>query len=375
MKKKILIVVTGILGLIVLLQLGGLLLVKLGMRPFYIQSNGKGIQLVRGPVDPQSFPTLEPGTAPMKNEKAVPVIIDTDMAGDDWMAILYLLQHPDINVVAITVTGTGEAHCSPGIRHALDLLLLAGHPEVPVTCGRELPLAGGHAFPMEWRNGVDNLFNLTLPRNPNPPSEEFAPELITRLIQGSDQKMQIVALGPLTNIAEAFEAEPTLNDNLESLIIMGGAVNVPGNVGPSLNIDNQHAEWNIYADPHAAEIVFENVSPITLVPLDATQHVPMTMDFYKQIKDDRQAPAAEFVYRILTQIEGRIQQGGYYFWDPLAAAVATDQSLAKYQEKQLAVIEEEGPDSGRTLESKDGQIIRVATWADGARFERLFWIH
>lgn len=250
--------------------------------------------------------------------------------------------------------------------------MLAGRPQIPVTCGSESPLGADHAFPMEWRDAVDNLFGLSLPANPHSPSAESAPELISRLLQESDKKTHIVALGPLTNIAEAFEADPSLNDNLKMLTIMGGAVNTPGNVGPVLNIDNQYAEWNIYADPHAAKVVFEVVTPITLVPLDATQYAPATMDFYKRMKDDRDTPAAEFVYRILTQIENNIRQGWYYFWDPLAAAIATDESLAKFETFQLIVIEEEGPDSGRTIESKDGHMIRVATWADASRFEELF---
>jgi len=372
MKRKILIVVFSLLGLIVLLLLSGPLLVRFGIQPYYIQSDGKSIKLVRGTVDPHSFPTLESGIAPTMRKDAIPVIVDTDMAGDDWMAILYLLQRPDVNVIAITVTGIGEAHCSPGIRHALDLVMLAGRPNIPVTCGHELPLIGNHAFPMEWRNRVDNLFNLSLPRNLNTPSNESAPELISHLFRESDQKIHIVALGPLTNIAEAFETDSSLNNNLKMLTIMGGSVNTRGNVGPTLNIENQYAEWNIYADPHAAKVVFEVVKPITLVPLDATQYAPATMDFYKRMKDDRHTPAAEFVYRILTQIENNIRQGWYYFWDPFAAAVATDESLTKFQDFRLVVIEEEGPDSGRTIESKDGQMIRVATWADAARFEKLF---
>lgn len=373
MKRKIWIAVISILGLITLIQLAGMLLARLGMPVYYIQSDGNGIRLVRStPESQSSLPTLEPGTVPALREDAMPVIIDTDMAGDDWMAILYLLQRPDVNVIAITVTGTGEAHCAPGIRHALDLAMLAGRPNVPVTCGKELPLMGDHAFPMEWRNAVDNLFDLSLPENPNAPANESAPELISRLVRESDQKIHIVALGPLTNIAEAFEDNSTLNNNLKMLTIMGGSVKVPGNVGPTLNIENQYAEWNIYADPHAAKVVFEVVTPITLAPLDATRYAPATMDFYNRVKVDRSTPAAEFVYRILTKIENNIRQGWYYFWDPLAAAIATDESLAKFQDIQLVVIEEEGPDSGRTIESKDGQMIRVATWADGVRFEKLF---
>jgi len=372
MKRKILIIMLSLLAIVSLLLLSGPLLVRLGLRPYYIQSDGESIKIVRASIDPQAFPSLEPGNPAFLKEDAIPVIIDSDMAGDDWMAILYLLQHPDVKVIAITVTGTGEAHCNPGIRHALDLLLLAGRPEVPVTCGRSIPLMGDHAFPMEWRNAVDNLFDLRLPRNPNQPSNDSAPELISHLMREADQRIHIIALGPLTNIAEALGADASLNNNLKMLTIMGGAVDVPGNVGPTLNIENQYAEWNIYADPHAAKVVFASVTPITLVPLNATCSAPVTMNFYKQIENDRHTPAAEFVYRILTQRENDIQQGWYFFWDPLTAAIATDESISSFQDLPLVVIEEEGPDSGRTLESKNGQMVRVAIWADTDRFENLF---
>jgi len=372
MKRKTLIISFSLFGILLLVLFSGPLLVRLGYQPYYIQSDGKSIKVVRSLIDPKSFPTLIPGVAPVLEEDAIPVIIDTDMAGDDWMAILYLLQRPDVNIIAITVTGTGEAHCDPGVRHALDLLMLAGRPDVPVTCGQNSPLSGGHAFPVEWRNRVDKLFDLSLPRNLKPSSDEAAPNLIIRLMQESAQKIHIVALGPLTNIAKAIESNPDFGQNLQTLTIMGGAVNVPGNVGSTLNIDNPYAEWNVYADPHAAKVVFDSAIPITLVPLDATQYVTITTDFYKQIKNDRGTPAAEFVYRTLTQKENDIRRGWYYFWDPLAAAIATEESLAKFQQLQLVVIEEEGPDSGRIMESNNGRFVRVAIWADAARFEELF---
>ena len=372
MKRKILTVVISLLVVVLLFLLSGPLLVRLGVRPYYIQWNGESIKLVRGTIEPQSFPALEPGIAPSLDRDAMPVIIDTDMAGDDWMAILYLLQRPDVNVIAITVTGTGEAHCSPGIRHALDLVMLAGHPDIPVTCGSNSPLMGNHAFPMDWRNRVDNPFGLALPKNLNAPSTESAPELLSRLLRESPQKVHIIALGPLTNIAEAFDADDTLGKNLQMLTIMGGSVNARGNVGPSLNIENKYAEWNIYADPHAAAVVFASVTPITLVPLDATHYAPVTMDLYERMKNDRTTPAAEFVYRTLTQKENDIRQDWFYFWDSLTAAIVTDKSLANFENLQMIVIEDEGPDSGRTLVRSDGQMIRVATWANQARFEKIF---
>jgi pyrimidine-specific ribonucleoside hydrolase len=357
--------------LLVLVVAGGPLLVRLGVEPFYIESDGSHIRLVRPTPDPASLPALEPGPAPALAAGARPVIVDTDMAADDWMAILYLLQRPDLDLRAITVTGTGEAHCGPGVRNALDLAALAGRPEVPVACGRETPLAGNHAFPTSWRERVDDLLGLSLPTNPNALFAGSAVELLSRAIRESPRKVEIVALGPLTNVAEALEADPALVDRLQRITIMGGAVDEPGNVGFS-GIRNTAAEWNIYVDPHAAAIVLRSGAPITLVPLDATQVVPVTASFYKEMKRRRQTPAAEFVYRVLTQKQGDIGSGLYCFWDPFTAAVITDEGLGVWQELTLAVIEEEGPNSGRTLVDGNGYPARVAMGADAARFEAVF---
>jgi inosine-uridine nucleoside N-ribohydrolase len=304
--------------------------------------------------------------------EAQPFIVDTDMAPDDWLAILYLLGRADVDVRAITVTGAGEAHCAPGVRHALDLVALAGRPDIPVTCGRETPLRGDHVFPTSWRERVDNLLGLSLPESLSDPVDEPAVELLIRTVRESPQPVHVLALGPLTNVAEALEAEPSLVDDIQRITIMGGAVHVPGNVGPSSPVDNDAAEWNVYVDPRAAAIVFRSGAPVTLVPLDATDHVPLTIDFYRRLKRDRKTPAAQFAYRVLTQILDFIRGGAYYFWDPLAAAIATDESLATYEEQPLVVIEEEGPQSGRTMVHQEGALIRVAVDANRDRFEAIF---
>jgi inosine-uridine nucleoside N-ribohydrolase len=294
------------------------------------------------------------------------------MAPDDWLAILYLLGRSDVDVKAITVAGTGEARCPAGTRNALDLVALAGRPAVPVACGRETPLAGDHAFPTEWRDRVDRLLGLTLPENSGQVSGESAVELLIRIIRGSPRKVHLVALGPLTNVAEALQAEPALAENLEMITVMGGAVRVAGNVGPSSDIENDVAEWNIYVDPQAAAEVFRSGAPVTLVPLDATNHVPLSMDFYRRLQRDRTTSVAEFAYRVLAAQEENVRSGFYYFWDPLAAALATEAGLGTFEEVPVVVVEEEGAESGRTLESEGGSIIRVAMTADRERFETLF---
>ena len=302
-----------------------------------------------------------------------PIVIDTDMAADDWMAIMYLLQRPDVLVKAITVTGAGEAHCDPGVRHALELVALSKGDKVPVACGRETPLQGNRTFPTSWREGVDGLLGLTLPKGEAIPSELTAVELLNSVIQSSPDKVTLLTLGPLTNVAEAIRSNPHWVDNVEQIYIMGGAVNVQGNVGTSaLWTFNYKAEWNIYVDPLAANIVFRSGAPITLVPLDATNQVPLTSGVYEQIKNNHPSAAATFVFDILTKQKFFIYLGGYYFWDPLAAAVLTNESLATFEPKKLCVVEGEGRESGWTKVDDGCPEIRVAVSVDSMRFEQIF---
>ena len=316
--------------------------------------------------------SLEPITPHALAVDARPMIIDTDMAADDWLAILYLLGRSDVDVKAITVTGAGEAHCSPGTRNARNLAALAGRPDILVTCGREKPLEGNHTFPQGWREAVDNLLGLTLPESAAEVNDECAADLLAEIVLNSPAKVHLVVLGPLTNVAKAIATEPNLVKNLEMITIMGGAVNVPGNVGTSSEIQNEVAEWNIYIDPTAAAQVFASAAPITLVPLDATNSVPLTLDFFKRLEKDRTNSVAEFVYRVLAAQEQNINSGTYYFWDPLAVAIATEEVLAVFEDMKLVIKEEEGLESGRTLESPEGFAIRVAVGADSASFETLF---
>ena len=129
---------------------------------------------------------------------------------------------------------------------------------------------------------------------------------------------------------------------------MGGAVDAKGNVGNSgVNIQNEHAEWNIYIDPVAANIVFKSGIPIILIPLDATEDVPVTRKFY-------------------------VDSGGFQFWDSITSATSTDQSIVKFEELNVSVVEEEGPESGRLKQDANGAKIKVAMSADPNKFEGLF---
>ena len=297
-----------------------------------------------------------------------PLIIDTDMAMDDWIAILYLLQRSDIDVKAVTVSGTGEAHCDAGVQNAQHLLALGGYPDIPVACGRETPLVGNHEFPADWRSSMDMMMGLSLPANTAPILEITAVDLIASVLQDFDQPVTVLTLGPLTTIGEFVEAQPDLLAKIDHIVIMGGAVNVPGNL---LNyVDNTVAEWNFYVDPHAAALVLGSGVPVTLVPLDVTNQIPLTWDFYYHLQHDRLTPAADFVFDALGQYRWALRSGGYYFWDPLAAAIASDNSLAGIESMTIRVIEDEWRELGRTVIDPAGSAISVATSAEAGTSSR-----
>ena len=160
----------------------------------------------------------------------LPCIIDTDVALDDWMAILYLLSSPQVDVRAITVVATGEAHAGPGVRTIQGLLALTHTRGVHVAAGRSTPLRGQQAFPRLMRLAMDVRLLLRLPKPLEPASNLDAVALLTQEITTSPQPVTIVALGPLTNLAEALLATPSLADKIARIVIMGGALRVAGNI-------------------------------------------------------------------------------------------------------------------------------------------------
>ena len=198
-------------------------------------------------------------------------------------------------------------------------------------------------------------------------------DLLERTLRDATGTVTLLALGPLTNVAEMLDRSPDLAEKIGATFIMGGAVDVDGNVGVSgVGIDNQVAEWNIYVDPVAAKAVLDAGIRVTLVPLDATNHAPATGAFAARLRDDATTPGAKFANDVLTQLSGAIASGSYYFWDPFAAAVLVDESLTSFETRGLSVEVRDGPESGGIINAPDGQQIRFATSADVARFEQLF---
>lgn len=278
-----------------------------------------------------------------------PFIISTDVDIDDWMAILYMHQHPNVDIKAITVCGDGVVYAGPGVRNTQGLLALGWPWDIPVACGARKPLKYNHGFPSSWRMQYSNIMGLTLPHNPFPPSTLPAEDLMIETIKNSREKMNILAIGPLTDLALALKKDRSIIKRIEMVYIMGGAVYVKGNVKIPCQTDikNECAEFNIYTDPVAAQYVLESGVPITLVPLDACNDVPLDMDFYRLLVNKHNTPQANFVFQALSKDIDFVASGEYYFWDPLAAVIATDPGVISKSEKvNISVNTGDGLQSG-----------------------------
>lgn len=292
------------------------------------------------------------------------VIIDTDAGSDDLMAIAYLLARADVHVEAITVVN-GLAHVGPGATNILRLLALSKHREIPVYVGSETPLQKTADFPDAWRKISDELPGVNLPMPRRRPEQMKASEWLASRLADTTKPVTVLALGPLTNLAKAVPHIAAVS----RLVIMGGALRVPGNLGDGglFKTENKQAEWNIFADPKAAQIVFGSGAKIELVPLDATSRVPIGMAFLRQFRDEAHTPLARFVAQVLESDRESIEGGYFQAWDPLAAVSVTDPGVVM---KVPAAIRVEA--DGGTAEVTGNPNANVALDANPREFNRIF---
>jgi pyrimidine-specific ribonucleoside hydrolase len=300
-----------------------------------------------------------------------PVIVDTDAGSDDIMAIALLLAHPSARIDAITVVN-GLAHVDAGARNVGRLLDLAGRKHIPVFAGRDQPLRGNNEFPAEWRKISDD-FPILAPFPPRPPEHKPAADYLVGRLRNTREPVQILALGPLTNIAEALQRDHSIARHIREIVIMGGAVHVPGNLqdGGVFHTNNSTAEWNIFIDPMAARIVFRSGVPIRVIALDATNKVHIGPEFLHEFKSKALTPLGRVVAGVLEADRESIEQGIFYAWDPLAAAALLKPDIVKTVPMHID-IKEDAPEEGRTMATPGKTNAAVAVDADAAVFRALF---
>jgi hypothetical protein len=173
----------------------------------------------------------------------------------------------------------------------------------------------------------------------------------------------VLTLGPLTNVAAALDATPDLVERIDRVVAMGGAFEAPGNVFLESEPGASIAEWNIYADPVAAERVLESGVRMAFVPLDT--QVPVDAYFMRAIERTASTPAAEVIAELLGS-DPFFLSGQFAMWDPLAAAAVAEPDLFTTREERMSILTD-GRRAGWT--SIGGSAVgEIATVSDGADF-------
>lgn len=253
------------------------------------------------------------------------IIIDCDPGHDDAMALFMAMASNEVAVVGIT-TSAGNQKPEKTFQNARKLVALANKEEIPVVKGASKPLRRDLIIAEEI-HGETGLDGAELPNPTVPELEQSANEFLAETVRASEEKITLIATGPLTNIAIFLLSHPELKEKIELISFMGGAC-FGGNYSP-------HAEFNIFVDPEAADIVLKSGVPTAMFGLDVTLKAQL---FGEDIKDIRaidnevsrtMADLLDF-FNLTTTIpfwakEGHVE--GIHMHDPCAVAYVIDPTL------------------------------------------------
>jgi purine nucleosidase len=260
-------------------------------------------------------------------------LIDTDTGSDDAVALVLALRHPDVRVEAITVV-SGNVGLEQATQNALYTVEM---------CGASVPVYRGLAKPImrplenaEEVHGGDGMGDLGLPLSGRVPAEGHAVDRIIALAREYPGELTLVTLGPLSNIAAALLRAPELAQLIPLCVMMGGTGDGHGNVSPV-------AEYNIWADPEAARIVFESGMAIQMVGWDISRKYavfnPADVAAIKALNTPLAHFAADIQVKVAAFALAVTRLEGFDLPDPITMAVALDPSLIRVSKQRFVTVE------------------------------------
>lgn len=306
-----------------------------------------------------------------------PLYFDCDTGIDDALALAYLLASPEIVLTGIG-TVSGNTTAAQAARNTLGLLALAERDDVPVAVGRHDFLSHAYDGGAPHVHGDDGVGGVALPEPARAVEDGTAADLLIRLSHEHAGTLEVLTVGPLTNLAAALEQDPTLPSRVARVTLMGGSALVPGNTSAV-------AEANIASDPEAAAGVFAAGWPVVVVPLDVTmEHV--FEEVHREALLNSESPVARAVGEMLDfYMAFYLPTYGRRccaLHDPLAAAIAVGTVVATVAPAVPAVVDtSDGPGRGQTVfdlreqrlgpRDHDGATVRVVLGTDAPLSDHL----
>jgi inosine-uridine nucleoside N-ribohydrolase len=299
------------------------------------------------------------------------VLLDVDTGVDDALALMLAIRSPELEVLGIT-TVSGNVPVARSTANTLLALEMLGASTIPVVAGAAAPLARA-LFTAAEVHGSDGLGDVTH-RYPAPSRQATrgAAEFLLQMIHRHPGELTLIATGPLTNVATAIQRDAGAMRRLQGLTVMGGAIRVPGNVGPT-------TEFNFAVDPEAAAIVLGAGLPLTLVPLDVTEQVVLSHEAVEKARGAGKLQA--FIREITAAVMDfhREHEGvdGMFLHDPLAVGVVVDPSLVRGQPMAVAIERRGELTAGMAVadlrrRSQAAPTATVCVEVEAARFLHLF---
>ncbi|MDY7103206.1 MAG: nucleoside hydrolase [Actinomycetota bacterium] len=271
------------------------------------------------------------------------MVIDTDTASDDAVALVMALRHPEVSVEAITVVA-GNVGVAQGTQNALYTAELCGSG-VPVHQGCDRPLH----IPLEDAtnvHGTDGMGDRGLPLSGRVPASTDGVHALVDAIRAGDDDVTLVTLGPLTNVAAALFADRDLARRVDRCVMMVGIGDHQGNVSPV-------AEYNAWADPHALDVVLRSGMPLTMVGWDISRHYAVIDAALSAELRAIDTPVARFAMDIQSHVEQFCAEvthlDGFDLPDPIAMAVALEPAMATTKRVHIEADPREGPTRGMTI--------------------------
>lgn len=298
----------------------------------------------------------------------LPVLFDHDGGVDDFLSLLLLLLMPEVELLGVSVT-PGDCYADAALETSAKLLHLFGRDQVPLSAGR---YHGVNAFPSAWRaaprvlNALPRL--LALPTPSGRVAAAPSPEVLRAQLAAASRPVTVLLTGPCSTLVQALALQPELAGRIGQVVWMGGAVDVPGNVR-DYNQDGS-AEWNVFWDPEAAARLLALGLPLTLVPLDATNQVPVGLPFLRQLAAQAHYPLSELAGQFWATTVATIPtyEYTYFMWDVLATSYLAIPEAFATERLELAVLTE-GAAAGRTVRQPgSGQWVQLVRHVDTARF-------
>lgn len=309
--------------------------------------------------------------------KKTPLLIDCDADLDDVIAILYAINCDQINLLGITTTGNGKSHYEFGAKNILKVLDLIDHKEMPVAKSNKPPLEFNGFHPAESRKHADELYNLKIKMTNLETVDLISSDFMIQQILSSKEKVSILCTGPLTNLALAIKKEPSILNNIEQVLVIGGAVNVKGNITQKHNgYYNRLAEYNMFLDGKAAEAIFNSEVKITLIPLDVLSCIGlMNTEIYRHlVKIENRSKTADFVFSGLNQLNYPFfgMNKSLYFLSSIGVYLLSNKDLAEVIPLKLRINLDYGPYYGMLSFDRGGFLLNVCLNLDYDKYLQHF---